>query len=273
MKTKLDSSIPIRRLGIGFILVIVFFIFVLIIRGEYPKLRDQLAHCKIFTGLIQTQEDVHKRAQYITVDYFTPSFESLNQFVASRGKTSIGNLEQYENYYTKMIAAFPKMAEAYAMLGFVDYYLGKEEAAIGSFQKATELNPYLFPAYYNLGVIYFKNHNYAESLLFFKKAVTISPEITFKIVKSSKLYQDLIVNPKTHAVTVPDLNKSYLEGYKLLVADCYYLKNTKAMNTIAQHALDLKLGEANFFSRYMNLDLEKEPGPSPEVDNITVQIF
>ncbi len=45
-------------------------------------------------------------------------------------------LKQYENYYEKVVRYFPKMVDAHELLGFSYYYLGKEEKAVDSYEKA-----------------------------------------------------------------------------------------------------------------------------------------
>ena len=250
------------------------FFFVIMIRGDYESLRNQLAKNALFSWLIKTRDHTASQGRFMTVDFAKPaSFKTLNEFIATHGQNFIPDLEQYEGYYQRMVEASPKMAEGYAMLGFCQYNLGKTAEAIDSFKKAIELNPYLFAVYYDLGVIYFKQTAYAQSIRYLTKAIEITPAITYKIVHVSKIYQDLLVDPRTHEVTTPEFNKSYTDAYKLLVADAYFLDNTIAVNTIAQHALESSLEDSSFFQYYATINLEKDKGQAPQLQRIQLQIF
>ena len=266
------KTLPIRVLIAGPVILILFF-FVMTIRGEYPTVREHLSKNILFSGLIKTREDVLGYSEALTIDYFTPPFDSLNQFVASHGRSSLNNLEEYKTYYQRMVKRFPRIAEAHAMLGFIQYYLGEKTQAVDSLAQAVELNPYLSAAYYNLGVIYFEQKKYTQAIFYLIKVLEIPMDTTFKIIKLSKIYQDIIVNPKTHAVTPPQLQKTITDAYKMLVLSCYSLNNFQAVTTIAQRAVESKLDDQEFFHYYAQEERADQLNMNPPTADIRVQIF
>lgn len=101
--------------------------------------------------------------------------------------------ESYSYYYKKVALYVPGMAEAYYMLGFSYYKLGREKEAIEAFNKAVTINPRFFWAYYNLGVIYYQKNLLDRSLEYIQEALLIKPQATLGTILTSKVFAQIMM--------------------------------------------------------------------------------
>lgn len=123
--------------------------------------------------------------------YMPASFEFLVSHI-EKGKFPKDILANYTFYFTKLVEAFPKNADAHGMLGFCYFHSRKIDNAISEYKKACELQPKVFWFYYNLGIIYFKMANYQEAINYFNKANETNWEDTIEFIRSSKVVYFLI---------------------------------------------------------------------------------
>ena len=66
------------------------------------------------------------------------------------------------------INAYLNLGTAYNIVGYLDQ-------AIAEYRKALEINPSFFPAYYNLGVVYYRKQDYLQAKKNFLQALSLNP--------------------------------------------------------------------------------------------------
>jgi len=96
---------------------------------------------------------------------------------ALTGKTLWRNW-QYANpvhLWRENVALWPNHARPHNALGYALFVAGDHEAAIASFSRALELDPFMAGAYANMGDLYFHKHQFAEAAASYGKALEISP--------------------------------------------------------------------------------------------------
>ena len=163
----------------------------LVIRGDYFLVRTQLTRWPVFSSIIKDRELTKLRAKAMALSFSQPSFEHLVRFLRIKEALTEDLWQEYMDYYAKVVRDFPRIAEAYGMLGFCSFHLGKMDVAIFYYQQATRLNPQFFWYLYNLGVLYYKNFNEKEARESFLKAFNTDAELNLKLIYSSRLYQQI----------------------------------------------------------------------------------
>lgn len=78
--------------------------------------------------------------------------------------------------YRKIIALEPRMAEAHANLGKLQYQIGQTDQARASFARAIELKPGLAGPYFFLGVLSFQTNEFPAALKAFSQAERLEPQ-------------------------------------------------------------------------------------------------
>ncbi|MCA9401642.1 MAG: hypothetical protein KC713_08440, partial [Candidatus Omnitrophica bacterium] len=206
----------ILKFCIGFFLAVTALCGVLSIRGDWPQARAFLQQWPIIQQVVaQREEDLH-RAKLTQLNHILPNFQTLiTHLDAPKGSSvhqdKVGS--QYEQYYAHIIATFPQMSEAYAFLGYVHYANQKFDEARLDFEKGAGLNPLFFWHHYNLGVLSLKDEAYPQALKHFQNALRTNPQLTLKIMLSSKAYQQIFAQLKTP----PDIQHRLEAAY----ARCY----------------------------------------------------
>jgi len=132
-------------------------------------------------------------------------------------------IEEYEHYYKMLIAYIPQRADAYGMMGFCAYHLGKIQEAIFYYQEAVRLNPHFFWFHYSLGVSYFNSGMYDKAGESFVNARSVDPSITYKFLFSSKVYQPILADLSDPA----SLPVNFKNGLK----NCYLLEAAMQQKT------------------------------------------
>lgn len=113
--------------------------------------------------------------------------------------------ENYMNalsWANKAIAAVPKYARGYNVLGIINYSKGDDAEAIKNFRKAMQLDPKNVDAYYNLATMYCVRNNFESALTTAKKGIQIAP-------KSPRLY-----NVLAWAYRLKGENEKAIQSYK-----------------------------------------------------------
>lgn len=168
-------------------------------------------------------------SQFFTLDRMLPDFKHLVAISDNKTVPDKIKLSKCIKYYNQIKEYFPQYQETYALLGFCYYHAGRIQDAIEQYQKAISLNPNFFNPWYDLGTIYFQQHQFDMATLCFVKALNTSPELTMQTILSSKLYQQFIpsgFNP------VENLKTSYAHI-------AYMLK--QGLETLSAEQIDLKL--------------------------------
>ncbi len=146
-----------------------------------------------------------------------PLMGQLVEFINRGGGLTQKELREYLAYYKTVDAYIPGRDDAKAMMGFCYYYMGNDKKALSAYKRSVDLNPYFFWSHYNLGVIHLQNRHYGQAAEFFRKAIAIKPQVTLKIISSSKLYREIlsgIDNPRD--VIGRNLKQGYRHCYRML---------------------------------------------------------
>ena len=108
------------------------------------------------------------------------------------GAVDAGQMQEFRRYFIRMAQDIPVEADAYAMQGFCDAYLGHIDAAVAAYQKSVAINPHMAWAHYNLGVLYLKRADFAKAFEAFNNVLAIRPQAYTMVLGRSKIYADII---------------------------------------------------------------------------------
>ena len=87
----------------------------------------------------------------------------------------MARLEQEVAQYEQMVKDKPKNLEYKTTLGYKYYLVGRHEDAIVVLQSALDIDKNYFPAYLNLGYVYFDLEDYNAALKNFDKCTKLAP--------------------------------------------------------------------------------------------------
>jgi tetratricopeptide (TPR) repeat protein len=86
---------------------------------------------------------------------------------------SLGNSQEAVNYLNKIISINPKNSFAYYNLGLLHFKNQDLNNAIGAFEKATKYNKKFGAAFYNLANCYFLKNEYKKAVQNYSKALSL----------------------------------------------------------------------------------------------------
>ncbi|MCK5580759.1 MAG: tetratricopeptide repeat protein [Candidatus Omnitrophica bacterium] len=166
-----------------------------------------------------------------TLNYLMPRSGYLVKFMTREVELEKEALRKEVRYYKKVSQYMPDSPAAYSVLGFCYYYLGKEKKAVVSYEQAISLAPKQFWNYYNSGIIYFKNKEYAKALSLFEKAAVINSTQALQSLYATKTYQGLIAKSGISLDVMRDvrLTEGYRNAYLMLAVTNYYLSDFPGM--------------------------------------------
>lgn len=97
-------------------------------------------------------------------------------------------------YYRTLTEVLPKpvSADAHAMLGFCYFHQGKTDEALANYTRSLEQNPVFLSTYFNLALLHVRAGNYAQASELISRMMTLTPELTLRIIASSKIYTDIL---------------------------------------------------------------------------------
>ena len=188
--------------------------------------------------LINQREKALHKAQIITLNHSIPDFTSLVNFLhSSRQADSVAR--EYLNYYQMVSNTFPDLADGYAVLGLLYFYMEDETRAIDHLQTAVKLNPNSFYAHYNLGLLYLKKARYQEAADALTKAMGCDPKKVIETIYSSRIYVQLIgAMTESQKKNVANLQNDYKTAFKYLAIAKYCLdKNITQKTDLGRLAL------------------------------------
>ncbi len=113
--------------------------------------------------------------------------------IAKNQKFSKTYLAANTRYYEKIREYFPERSEGYGLSGFCAFYEGEPQKAISFYQDAIARNPHFFWYSYNLGLILFKQKQYAQASQLFLRALKAPVEILILVIQNSpQLYGNIV---------------------------------------------------------------------------------
>ncbi len=199
----------------------------------------------------------YQKLRLRTLNLFMPlSYDYLINFAGGKEAADPYRLKEYLSYYETVAKLIAKRSDAYGLSGYFYYHLGKTRKAIASYEKAIRIHPKFFWYPYNLGLIYYKNGQYAQAIESFQQAREASLDATLQFISSSeKIYQPIVVSRKIHFNLDPrkQLKEGFAKTYYLTVLCHYHLKNYHDMLREVKSALDQGLPHPEVFHFYAGL--------------------
>lgn len=166
--------------------------FVILLKEDFLKAASLLKNYCSRPVLRVESEKVASKAMLTTINHYRPDLSQWKNFFTSRLVPEEKFLKESAQYYGAISAYIPRMAEAEHMLGLCHYFLGEKKAALIDEQKAVFLEPQLFAAWYDLGMMYYKQKAFAQSAESFRRALEVKPAASIKIVQSSRIYKEIL---------------------------------------------------------------------------------
>ena len=93
-----------------------------------------------------------------------------------------------KDYWDKVIAANPKMAEAYNNRGLAFYNLERHQQAINDFSQAIRMNPQYAEAFNNRGNAYYALDQYEKAEADFNKSLELKPKYSKALLNRGLTY-------------------------------------------------------------------------------------
>jgi tetratricopeptide (TPR) repeat protein len=188
---------------------------ILAVRGDIPSANKTLRKIPWLRSMVVQRDQVAANAQVQTLNYFIPTFEYLCEFIKDPGKFDQNRLrgwDGYLDYYEKVTATFPDLAEGYALAGFFYFYAGDVQRAVESYEKACFLNPYVFWPHYNLGILEMRLGRYSQAAASFTQALRTNPKVNLKFIFTSKLYQQILLTTNFNYNPAQSLQQGYQDA-------------------------------------------------------------
>ncbi|VAX35464.1 hypothetical protein MNBD_UNCLBAC01-1747 [hydrothermal vent metagenome] len=207
------------KVFIAFLFIPLMFL-VIVIRGDFPVIREKLSKQFLFSTLIHQRDEIQSKTQTTMLNQAISPSHYLAALLAQEGEIEelmITSYNGYLQYYKTVLKYFPRNAQAYALLGFSYYHLGDYENSIEYYEKALFLDQSFFWTYYNLGIVYLKTKQYGKAFYHFKAALDITPEDTLKKIYFSKIYQQIRTVYDLHYPVEIKLREGYQKCKWILV--------------------------------------------------------
>lgn len=158
--------------------------------------------------------------------------------IESQWQNVIKEIDQAENYFTKLD---PTATPLRWYSGLSWFNLGKMDMAFGDFQEAYKANPYHMHVVNNLATIYGNRGDYEKAIVYYKKALEISPDFTDAALNLSASLYNIRQIDSAYAVLrrVPVLNDN--PNYKNIVQALVFEKVENLKQTMDDRDLELTL--------------------------------
>ncbi len=197
----------------------VIFIIVVFIKADFLKAKSLLTKNVLWQSLQVEQQKVKNKAMLITINHYRPDLSQWKNFFAQNALPDKSFLNDSVQYYQTIVSYFPQMAQAQHMLGVCYYFLGETQTAIVNQQKAIALEPRFFWAWYDLGLIYYRQGEFAKSAEIFRRALSVSPAETVKIIESSRIFNEILQSVGlADVINAQSLEQGYADAARLLKA-------------------------------------------------------
>ncbi len=195
------------------------------------------------------------KVNLLALNRLMPSFDYLVSFEAGAAPFKASEFDKYVDYYENFVKFVQDRPEAYTMLGFCYYHMGKTKKAISFYEKAIKLDPDYFWPYYNLGLIYFKEGDFAGAVNYLGKAVDISPDYSFKLVRNSKLYRPIqaVSSVNSDFKALKKMKVYYTYSYNLLILSYIQMGNFQKAFEAANFGINSNFGHQDFLHYYAGL--------------------
>jgi tetratricopeptide (TPR) repeat protein len=185
--------------------------------------------------------------------YLQPkSFAKFVAFLDSPQSTDPSVLKEYVYYYESVLRHVGERADAYAIVGVLEYYLGQPSKALQRFQRAIDLSPRIFWYYYNAGIIAYQQGYEEEAIGYLKQGLGQNPKHTLSLMSAeSPAYGPLLsMAGMTPAMLSNHLRAGYRDGYRLLALIYYNNEENVDLLKISNQAIAANVGALDIFHLY-----------------------
>ena len=107
---------------------------------------------------------------------YKDEFNQLNKIVKSYNLNPLKDSLLFANASKSKLPNLDYIPQYHNIVGLINFRLNDLEKSILDFEKAINLNPNFYSAYYNLGLLFFKTENLKKSYSFLNKAITIKQD-------------------------------------------------------------------------------------------------
>lgn len=205
---------------------------------------------------------IHWKAVASAISRLSPeSFDYLVNVVEAGKPFDREELDHYLHYFEAADWHMRERPDVNSLLGFCHYYLGNTDKAMRYYEKAIEYYPDYFTFYFNLGVIYYQQKDYAKAAELFERAnrTILKENLTF--VSEARLFYPMVMNYKDVAYELSmRLKKGYHDNYYLLVRSLLYREDYMNVLIFANEALVSNIdenGEFYYFLGHATFELGK----------------
>lgn len=188
-------------------------------------------------------EAMYNQAKLKTLNRLMPPLEELVRSGVQGQALTPSDLDAYRFYYGKVSEYMPANANAHYVRAYCLILEGRTELAVEAFGHSIELNPHFFWSHYNLGLIHLKNEQPDLAAESFRKALEAKPDVSLKIMLSSKVFQQLLLQlPNSGEVLTKNIKRGYADTQKLLALSEHLKKQPeKSMPEPLRQQLPAKL--------------------------------
>ena len=123
---------------------------------------------------------------------YKEEFDQLNKIVKSYSLNSLKDSLLFANKSKSKLPNLNKIPQYHNIVGLINFRLNDLEKSILDFEKAININPNFYSAYYNLGLLFFKTKNLKKSYSFLNKAIMIKNDYKLardKIIEILSFYE------------------------------------------------------------------------------------
>ncbi len=202
-------------------------------------------------------EGVMNQVRLSVLNRLMPDSTYVAKFVENHGQLGVNdaiNVKDYMVCFREVVRYFPSFFEAWGILGFSYYHLGKTEQAIYAYERAIVANPNNLWFYHDLGMIYFKSGQYEKAADYFKKALMTNADVALASLISSRVYLPIFEYIKDYqGVLAGNIKKGYQHCYQMLVLLEYRLNRFAEALRGAQYAIKTNTEPKDFFYHFAGL--------------------
>jgi tetratricopeptide (TPR) repeat protein len=211
--------------------------------------------CFVLIGLAMDYHKLVENAVPQTMSRLTPPMDYFSEFVDKEGGYDRFKLMNCVNYHQAVADFFVfQKAEAYGMLGFCYERLGQQTQAVSSYRQAILLNPDYFWPYYDLGVIYYNQAQYAQAKDYFQQAIEQSPVKSLLLLSRSKVYNDVRLSKQEGEYDLLEgLKQGRTKAYILLMDSLFKTGSFDELLKTALYGLKEGLDTQGIFYYYVGL--------------------
>ncbi|MCC6758701.1 MAG: tetratricopeptide repeat protein [Candidatus Omnitrophica bacterium] len=218
-----------RRTAMFVVGVLLLLSLIVVFKKNGAQVRSFLADNPLSLNLTAQREKVKNKAMMITINHYRPDLAVWKEFILDGKPLDKGFLKDSVQYYQTISTYVPQIAEPQYMLGLCYALSDDVPAALAAQEKAALMEPRFFWSWYNLGVLYYRQGEFAKSGQAFRKALTVPPQATVKIMGSSKIYEEVLraMGPE-RSVAGTHLQQGYRDAVRMMEASIRRLRGQPA---------------------------------------------